>query len=86
MKSKYSDITTMFEVRPPGVPCGSSGSDLGWGWEGTAGATLLPGEGPFLTPWVGWTVLVHLETKVLCLARRLLGAVAQVRNLSTVGG
>uniref|UniRef100_A0A2K5K229 RMT2 domain-containing protein n=1 Tax=Colobus angolensis palliatus TaxID=336983 RepID=A0A2K5K229_COLAP len=70
MKSKYSDINTMFEVGPPGVPVG------------TAGATLLPGEGPFLTPWVGWTVLVHLETKVLCLARWLPGAVAQVCNLS----
>nr|XP_055104133.1 guanidinoacetate N-methyltransferase-like isoform X1 [Symphalangus syndactylus] len=86
MKSKYSDITIMFEVRPPGVPHGSPGSDLGWGWEGAAGATLLPGEGPFLTPWMGWTVLVHLEIKVLCLAGWLPGAVAQVCNPSTVGG
>nr|XP_024093637.2 guanidinoacetate N-methyltransferase isoform X1 [Pongo abelii]XP_054321334.1 guanidinoacetate N-methyltransferase isoform X1 [Pongo pygmaeus] len=86
MKSKYSDITIMFEVCPPGAPHGSPGSDLGWGWEGAAGATLPPGEGPFLTPWVGWTVLVHLEIKVLCLARWLPGAVAQVCNPSTVGG
>uniref|UniRef100_A0A5F4W578 Guanidinoacetate N-methyltransferase n=1 Tax=Callithrix jacchus TaxID=9483 RepID=A0A5F4W578_CALJA len=77
MKTKYSNITTMFEVGSPGVPLGPPGID-GWGW--AAGVTLLSGEGPLLTPWGGWTVLVHLKIKVLC------GAVAPACNPSTVGG
>nr|XP_012291432.1 guanidinoacetate N-methyltransferase isoform X1 [Aotus nancymaae] len=86
MKSKFSDITTMFEVGSPGVPHGSAGIDLGWGWEWAAGVTLLSGEGPFPIPWVGWTVLVRLEIKVLCLVWWLPGTVAHACNPSTVRG